>query len=71
MSPTSPATTNGGIDVLTPSLASDMSSLSLDPTGYSGGVSYNASTVSILVNPYLCGNDQSSPFEGHFTFNLL
>ena len=46
MSPAEPAVTNGGIDVLTPSLASDMSSLSLDPTGYSGGASYNASTVS-------------------------
>ena len=36
--------TNGGAGVLTPSLASDMSSLSLDPSGYSA-VSYNASTV--------------------------
>ena len=32
--------TNGGAGVLTPSLASDMSSLSLDPSGYSA-VSYN------------------------------
>ncbi|XP_066919252.1 AP-3 complex subunit beta-1-like isoform X2 [Clytia hemisphaerica] len=42
---TSPApATNGGNDVLTPSLASDMNSLSLDPSGYSNIASYNAST---------------------------
>lgn len=38
-----PASMNGRVDALTPSLASDMNSLSLDPTGYSN-LSYNASS---------------------------